>query len=1026
MTRNILAVLVLLTSGLPARGDEFPQIYNSEADKNAKPLAPQQAAAGFQVPEGFHVGVFASEPDVQNPIAMTWDSQDRLWIAENYTYAERSQRFDLSLKDRVLIFEDADGDGRAENRTVFTDQVQMLTGIEVGRGGVWLMCPPRLLFFPDKNRDDVPDGPAQVVLDGFEVAQANYHNFANGLKWGPDGWLYGRCGGSCPGKIGVPGTPENERVALEGGIWRYSPRTQQFEVLSHGTTNPWGHDWNAFGEGFFINTVNGHLWHLIPGAHYDRPFTLDPNPYVYELIDQHADHWHFDTEGSWTDSRDGAANEFGGGHAHSGMMIYQGDNWPKEYRGRLLTFNLHGRRANQEILERKGSGYVGRHGKDILIASDPFFRGLDLSCGPDGAVYAIDWSDTGECHENTGVHRKSGRIYRISYGKEHQSQTRNPDLYSLKSVELARLMKHPNVWYPRQARLILAERSETQEEGQREAVASLKQMLEADDAKTAYRALVTLHAMNALEISEKRKLLAHPNEHFRAWAVRLLTDHWPLDDVFGPVHVPGDLAKEIEIECDRLMGDFCRLASEDSSGLVELTLASTLQRMPVSRRAKLAEPLLSRAEDADDHNLPLLVWYGLIPVAEADPVALAKLSGRSKWPKTQRLIARRVADFIEEKPRAVEILLAAAANAEPNVRRNLLAGLSVGLKGWSRAPEPKNWPDVAQAVETSDDQTAQSIVRDLSVLFGDGRALEEVRNIVLDQNAEIGVRRSALQTLVDKGGEKFLEIYYPLLSDARLNAVAAKGLAKSSDPKVARKLVKNYRRFRAPRRPGVIAILVSRPEFAAELLKAIEEKKIPASDLSAFDVRQIRSLGVQELDKRVSDLWGDVRESSEEKHERIQALKKQLTAGEREQADLGRGRLLFNKSCMKCHRLFGEGEAIGPDLTGADRDNLDYLLENIVDPSAVLSKNFRMSVIATQDGRVLNGLVLSETDNALTLQTQTDKITIKTDDIEQIKKTAKSPMPDGLLDNLSPAQIRDLIAYLMQPAQVELPKASAE
>ena len=145
---------------------------------------PPMPRSGFRVPEGFHVSVFAAEPDVQNPIAMAWDRRGRLWIAENYTYAERAQRFDLSQRDRVLIFEDSDGDGQFDRRTVFTDQVQMLASIELGFGGAWLLCPPRLLFLPDRDGDDVPDGPAEVVLDGFTVPAENYHTFANGLQMG--------------------------------------------------------------------------------------------------------------------------------------------------------------------------------------------------------------------------------------------------------------------------------------------------------------------------------------------------------------------------------------------------------------------------------------------------------------------------------------------------------------------------------------------------------------------------------------------------------------------------------------------------------------------------------------------------------------------------------------------------------------------------------------------------------------------------------------------------------------------------
>jgi putative membrane-bound dehydrogenase-like protein len=1022
---GLSAVLATLAA-VAASGQDFPAIYNSEADQQVHPMSAAEAAAGFQMPDGFHVGVFASEPDVQNPIAMTWDWRGRLWVAENFTYAERSQRFDLSLRDRVLIFEDVDGDGAADKRTVFTDQVQMLTSIEVGHGGAWLMCPPRLLFIPDENHDDEPDGTAQLVLDGFDVAKENYHNLANGLRWGPDGWLYGRCGGSCPGRIGKPGTPHDQRVALEGGIWRYHPKTKVFEVLAHGTTNPWGHDWNEFGDGFFINTVNGHLWHLIPGAHLDRPFELDPNPHVYELIDMHADHWHFDTTGSWSKSRDGAANSYGGGHAHMGMSIYLGDNWPDEYRGRLLTFNFHGRRANQELLSLQGSGYVGKHGPDMLIAADPFFRGMDLSYGPDGAVYVIDWSDTGECHESTGVHRTSGRIYRVTHEPDSLPRRDRRDLRSLTSEQLVRFMTHRNEWYVRQARLLLSERSCSDQRDLKTAVRLLMELVLSPDPTTAYRALVTLHAMDVSETQQLKILLSHPDEHLRSWAVRLLTDHWPIDDVFGPTHVSQEMSARITVECDALLQRFCEMAARDASGLVRLTLASTLQRLPVSRRATLAAALVSRDEDAKDHNLPLLVWYGLAPVAKSDPSGLAELATRSTWPRTQRLIARRLAEQIEDRPAAVQKLLAYSASADRDVRRNLLSGISDGLKGWSRAPQPENWSQVVAAIEKDADELTLAMVRDLSVLFGDGRALDEVRQIVQDQDADIGVRRSALQTLVATGDAGVVDICLPLLGDARLNVIACQGVAKSSDPDIARALIENYRRFRAPQRPQVIEVLASRSNFAAELLAAVEAKKIPVSDLTAFDVRQIRSLKDSALQDRVADLWGEVRESSTAKRARIQSLKRQLTAERLQQASPGRGRRLFNDSCFKCHRLFGHGEDIAPDLTGANRDNIDYLLENVVDPSAVVSREFRMTTVVTADGRTLSGLVTAKTAKTLTLQTQTDLRTINLDDIEELERTKQSPMPDGLLDNLPEDQILDLIAYLMQPAQVALPPGAPD
>ena len=258
-----IALFALWAEGVG--GGELPPNQKTETAA-ALPMPAAAAAAGFHVPDGFHVTVFAAEPDVQNPIAMAWDCRGRLWIAENYTYSDSSQKIDLGRRDRVLIFEDADGDGRFDKRTVFTEDVQMLASIEIGLGGVWLLCPPRLLFLPDRDGNDVPDGAAEVVLDGFTIPPENYHTFANGLRWGPDGWLYGRCGASSVGEIGAPGTPESLRVPIRGGVWRYHTGLKRFEVLAHGTTNPWGHDWNALGELFFVNTVNGHLWHVLAGA----------------------------------------------------------------------------------------------------------------------------------------------------------------------------------------------------------------------------------------------------------------------------------------------------------------------------------------------------------------------------------------------------------------------------------------------------------------------------------------------------------------------------------------------------------------------------------------------------------------------------------------------------------------------------------------------------------------------------------------------------------------------------------------
>jgi putative membrane-bound dehydrogenase-like protein len=1001
-TRSVAAIASALLAGVALAA--FPEPYDSEPDAGKGPPPPGEVAAGMTLPPGFRAGVFAAEPDVRNPIACAWDARGRLWVAENYTYAERTRKFEMRLRDRIIILADTDGDGRADKRTVFADDLQMLTGLETAPGGVWVMCPPQLLFIPDRDGDDKPDGPAEVRLDGFTVPPENYHNFANGLRWGPDGWLYGRCGASAPAEVGPPGTPAAGRVPVRGTVWRYHPGRRVVEALACGTTNPWGHDWDSNGELFFINTVNGHLWHAVAGEHFVRPHTIDPNPHVYALIDQHADHWHFDTAKGWSNTRE-TSDALGGGHAHAGMTIYQGDNLPAEYRGRLFTLNLHGRRANQELLERRGSGYVGRHGPDLLRVPDRWFRGMEITYGPDGGLFVLDWSDTGECHESTGVHRSSGRIYKVWHGTPKPPAV--ADLTRATPAELVALHRHPNEWYARQARLQLVARAD-----RGDAVVQLRAMA----ADGHLRALWTLYACGAADAAFLRGLLRHGDEHVRVWAIRLLADDWPLDTVLSRRPADGPPAERVTAP----LPEFIRMAKEDESGLVRLTLASTLQRIPPADRPALAAALVAHAEDAADHNLPLLVWYGLIPVADADPHALARLAAGCEWPTTRRLIARRLAEDVEKRPAPLGELLTAAATKDA-VAVDVLAGLAEGLKGWRKAAKPAGWDALTARLAKSPDDAVRARVRDLSALFGDGRALDEVRKVALDAKADLAARKAALAALIDHRPHDLRPVCEKLLGVRFLNPVAARGLATFNDPAVGTQLVKAYRLFHPSERPQLLATLVSRPSFARALLDAVAAGGIPRAEVSAYHARQIAGFADKALTARLAEVWGEFRESAAERREQIAALKKRLTPAALAAADPGRGRATFAKVCASCHRLYGEGGDAGPDLTGANRDNLDYLLENIVDPGAVVTADFRVSVVALADGRVLHGIVTARTEKTLTLRTMTESVTVAKADVESVTASSASLMPDNLLQGLDDASVRDLFAYLNGRTQVPLP-----
>jgi putative membrane-bound dehydrogenase-like protein len=986
------------------------------------PLAAERAAAGFQLPEGFRANVFAAEPAVQNPVAMAWDTRGRLWVAECYTYADRPTKHDLALRDRVLIFADTDGDGRADERKVFCDNVQRLMSVEVGLGGVWLICLPQLLFIPDRDGDDVPDGAPEVVLDGFGISPENYHNCANGLRWGPDGWLYGRCGASSPGRIGPPGalTPGpspirgeggDSRVPIFGGIWRYHPTRRVFETICHGTTNPWGHDWDAHGELFFTNTVTGHLFHVFAGAHTTRSATIAVNRRVYEPIDSHADHFHYDT-GRGLDEDDRHAS-LGGGHAHCGAMIYLADQWPAEYRGRLMTLNFHGRRINVDRLEREGTGFAARHEPDIALAEDRWFRGIDLAYGPDGAVYVLDWSDTGECHEHDGIHRLSGRVFRFAYGEQRPPPA--SDLTRLSPAELAGLHSHASEWFVRQARRELANRAAAGVDVSA-AVAALRIQLDKEDADAVQRlrALWTLYALGAVDQPAIERLLADPSEHLRVWAVRLATDFWPIDTVHGVVRATPETIEP------RLVPHLVKLARDDASGLVRLVVCSTLQRLPAEMRPGLALALAGHKEHADDHNLPKLLWYGIAPLAESRPVALVLIAAQSELPLTRRWITRALAEDIAKRGPALDALLTAFATADEAKRVDVLAGLTAGLAGRHKVDPPSSW-QTFQATFAESPENLQGQVRRLAVIFGDGRALDEVRRIALDRGAKIDERRLALEALIDARPDDLRATCERLLEVRFLNVTAMKGLTLFDDPDIGQRLARNYSRFHPSERAAVLDALVARASFAAGLLDQVAAGRIPREELTAVHARQIRSFGDERLTARLSEVWGELRDSPQDKQEQIARLKAELTEARLAAADKQQGRAVFHANCAACHRLFGDGGTIGPDLTGSGRQNLDYVVTNLVDPSAVVPKDFRMTLLRHRDGRVLSGLLVSQDDERVVLQTAKEKLTVPRGEVDALSQSTLSAMPDGLLQPLNDQQIRDLVAYLMSPGQVELP-----
>jgi putative membrane-bound dehydrogenase-like protein len=1013
-----LSALILFLTGSPIHA--APPDAPKDTQAETVPLTSAgQAAASFAAPEGFKVSLFASEPDVRQPIAITTDPRGRLWVAENYTYAERTLNFDLSQRDRIIILEDTDHDGRADRRKVFWDQATRLTSVEVGFGGVWALCAPHLVFIPDRDGDDVPDGPAQVLLEGWDI-DAVRHNIVNGLKWGPDGWLYGRHGIQATSRVGPPGTPADQRTALNCCIWRYHPIRKDFEVVSQGGTNSWGTDWNEHGELFFINTVIGHLWHAVPGTHYERMYGEDFNPHLYALMTQAADHFHWDTNEKWDVIRKvftPTTDQAGGGHAHSGLLIYQGENWPERYRGTVLTVNYHGRRLNNDRLERRGAGYVGRHEPDLLKTSDPWFRALDLIAGPDGGVYLADWCDIGECHENDGVHRSSGRIFKVTYGQSPPSRPAIADIAALDDAALVRLQADRNEWLVRQARRVLQERA-AQGRPMGAVHEALRTMYRQEpQAREKLRALWALYVTGGTSEPWLLEQLGHEDEHVRVWAIRLLTDRGAATEA---------VVRALQAR-----------APGEKSGLVLLYMAAALQKMASSDRWALAEALAAHAEFASDPVLPLLVWYGLEPaVPEASARAVA-LAGSSRMPLVSRFVTRRLTEDLKVARAPVDRLVALLIQASGDEqRRTLLAGMAEALRGWRQAPAPASWPAAQQALAAVRDPEVARLVRELSVVFGDGRAVDELLGIIAAKDAgagtDLAARRDAIRIAAAARAANLVPLLNGLVADRDLGADAIRGLAVLGDAGTPALLVRRVRMLRPEARAAAIVALSTRPAWARALLAAVADGTIDRAEVPAFQIRQMQAFPDDETKRRVAQLWPELRTIPAAKRARIDQLKARLDAATLAAADLSSGRKLFNQACATCHTLFGTGGKIGPDLTGAQRSDLGYLLENIVDPAATVAADYRMSSVALADGRLLSGIVGDHGGSGptVTLQTATERLILGRSDIEEIRPSELSLMPEGQLDVLSEIQVRDLIAYLMAPQQVPLadepkPRAAA-
>lgn len=357
----------------------------------------------------------------------------------------------------------------------------------------------------------------------------------------------------------------------------------------------------------------------------------------------------------------------------------------------------------------------------------------------------------------------------------------------------------------------------------------------------------------------------------------------------------------------------------------------------------------------------------------------------------------------------------------PDVQLDLLRGIRDGIRGRRDLEMPKGWKPIYAKLSKSKDPAVRKQARFLALTFGDQDAIANLRRTMVNKKADADLRTSALDALVQHQVKGLDSDLHRLIDDDALRGPAIRGLAAYSNANTPKILIERFKIWTAAERQDVVHTLASRADYAEHLLEAIAGGTIPRTEISAFTARQIENLGDQTLRDQLLSVWGSIRKTTEAKKKLITKYKKLITTDFLKNADLSSGRLVFSKTCQKCHRLYGEGGKIGPDLTGSNRKNLDYVLENVIDPSAVIPRDYRLTVIATVKGRVINGIIAERTDNSLTVLTENEKIIVSKEDIDEMSVSDVSMMPDGQFEKLKEHEIRNLIAYLRTNSQVRLP-----
>ena len=970
-------------------------LFEAQTLVHGERLSPSESLARFELADGLAIETVLHEPLVAQPTHVSFDARGRLWVSHYVQYPYPAGLRQISRdkyyrakydrqprppphhtpgRSRVTVHEDTDGDGAYDTHKVFADKLGLANAALPGRDGVWVMHTPHLLFYPDRNADDIPDGDPVVHLAGFGFEDT--HSVANGLAWGPDGWLYGAQGSTVSCRVTRPGIdpPGAPGVHFEGCmVWRYHPESREFEIFAEGGGNVFGLEFDADGRLFSGHNGGGTRgFHYVQGGLYLKqgksPGKFGPpdNPFAF---------------GELPMMPGGSIPRF----SHN-VIAVNGSAMPDAWQGRLLGADPLHRHLVLSERSVRGASFTTRDIGFPVKNSDVAFRPVYMANAPDGSLLIADFYERyiahGQ-HYQSQIDPTSGRVYRLR--AKAKPLVADTNLSAKTDGQLIGLLAHPNKWHRQTAVRLLGHRATAVTN------AKLRKQIKAETGRAALHGLWALHQAGGLDDAFAAELLGHPYPHVRSWAVRLRGDQRELSTGF--------------------FSAVRRLARREGHSEVRSQIAGTAMRLPRDQALGLATGLLSRTDDIDDPFIPLQCWWVLERHCENDRGAVLELfRDRSffRQPMVERHILERLMRRLAARGRQDDFIGCAGLlkNAPTQLHRDkLMAGFTQALEGQAL---PRLPDELIEQLRQLDNPPLV-----LRVRLGDSAALGQALSVIADTAKPTKDRIELIRATSDAGVDGLkpsLLILVQTEPNADVVVAGLLALQRFVDDSLGQAVVGRYPEFPAAARPTAISFLASRPAWSRRLLAAVKSGSLAKRDIAASTVEVLLAHGGS-VAAQARNLWPSAGEAKPTTQAAEIARVRSVVEGR--PGSPYRGRELYMQRCAACHKLFHKGGQIGPNLTHYQRNDLDTLLPGILDPSREIREGFEQMHVQTRDGRLLSGFLTDRTDKLLILRgIDGGDTVVEQSQVESTYVSPRSLMPEGLLVGLTDQQIRDFFAYL--------------